>query len=341
MKRLSVFCAVSALVVSALPAMGEGLLPLFTPALIGQGQDGGGSGGDGGGDTPATTCTVFPEDHVWNTPIDQVPVAANSASYISTIGSDGSLKADFGSGTWLGFPIGIPYTMVSADQDKSTVVFDYEEESDVGPYPIPDNPPIEGDPAGDGDRHLLIVDQDNCTLYELYAARQENGQWHAGSGAIYDLTGYGLRPDGWTSADAAGLPILPGLVRYDEVAAGSINHAIRFTVAQSADSHVWPARHDASSHSGPQYPPMGQRFRLKAEVDLTGFSPQVQVILQAMKTYGIILADNGSNWYLSGVPDERWDNEMLRELAQVHGSDFEAVDTSGLQVAADSGRAAQ
>jgi hypothetical protein len=284
-------------------------------------------------------CPVFPADHIWNVPVDTLPVDSNSAAYINTIGASVGLHADFGSGTWDGFPIGIPYVSVTGTQAKVSVTFEYDDESDPGPYPIPPNPPIEGNPNGDGDRHILILDRDNCQLYELYAAHLETDSWYAGSGAIFNLQGYALRPDGWTSADAAGLPILPGLVRYDEVAAGEIRHAIRFTVPQTRRDYVWPARHFASYLAGSQYPPMGQRFRLKASYDISGFSPEVQVILQAMKTYGIILADNGSRWYISGVPDERWDNEMLHEMDVVSGSDFEAVDVSSLMIDPDSGQA--
>ena len=283
-------------------------------------------------------CPVFPADHIWNVPIDTLPVDPNSAAYINTIGASEELHADFGSGTWEGFPIGIPYVSVPGSQAKVNVTFDYDDESDPGPYPIPPNPPVEGDPNGGGDRHILILDRDDCQLYELYAAHQEPSGWEAGSGAIFDLQDYALRPAGWTSADAAGLPILPGLVRYDEVASGEIRHAIRFTAPQTRKAYVWPARHYASNETGSQYPPMGQRFRLKASYDISGFSPEVQVILQAMKTYGIILADNGSHWYISGVPDERWDNEMLHEMDVVHGSDFEAVDVSSLMLDPDSGQ---
>jgi len=217
------------------------------------------------------------------------------------------------------------------------VNFDYADESDPGPYPIPANPLIEGGPQSQGDRHILVVDTDNCVLYELYAAYPDGNGWTAGSGAIYDLTSNALRPEGWTSADAAGLPILPGLVRYDEVAAGEIRHALRFTVPRTRKAYVWPARHYASSLTGAQYPPMGQRFRLKASFDISGYSSDVQVIFTALKRYGMILADNGSAWYLSGVPDERWDNDALHELGQVKGSDFEAVDVSSLMVNDNSG----
>jgi hypothetical protein len=272
-----------------------------------------------------------------------LPVDPKSDSYINTIGRDAYVHADFGSGIWPpgdGGPIGIPYVVVPGNQARVPISFYYDDESDPGPYPIPDNPPIEGGPNSDGDRHILILDEDNCILYEIYDAYpEEDGSWEAGSGAIYDLSSHMLRPDGWTSADAAGLPILPGLVRYDEVLSGEINHAIRFTVEETRRAYLWPARHFASDLTGQQYPPMGQRFRLRADFNLNGFAPEVQVILRAMKKYGIILADNGSPWFISGVPDERWDNDTLRQLHQLTGDDFEAVDVSSLMVDPDSGQA--
>ncbi|MFQ5595435.1 MAG: hypothetical protein ACE5HA_14910 [Anaerolineae bacterium] len=282
-------------------------------------------------------CAVFPADNIWNVPIDTLPVDANSAAYINTIGANAGLHPDFGAGDWppgSGSPIGIPYTDVPGTQPKVDISFDYADESDAGPYPIPPDPPIEGGPESDGDRHVLIVDRDNCVLYELYYAwPQPDGSWEAGSGAIYDLNSNALRPAGWTSADAAGLPILAGLVRYDEVAAGEIRHAIRVTAPQTRREYIWPARHFASSLTGSQYPPMGQRFRLRADFDTSGFSPEVQVILQALKKYGMILADNGASWFISGAPDERWNNDVLvPELRQVKGSNFEAVDVLSLMV---------
>jgi hypothetical protein len=284
-------------------------------------------------------CDVFPADNVWNIPVDTLPVDTNSDVYVATIGAGEYVHADFGSGTWEGAPTGIPYVDVSGGQDKVAVTFDYDDESDPGPYPIPPDAPIEGGPDSDGDRHVLVVDRDNCILYELYAAYpQPDGSWDAGSGAIFDLSSHALRPEGWTSADAAGLPILPGLVRYDEVAAGEIRHAIRFTAPQTRRDYIWPARHYASLLTGAQYPPMGQRFRLRADFDVSGFSPDAQVILQALKTYGMILADNGSSWFISGAPDERWDNDVLHELHQVYGLDFEAVDESSLMIDLDSGQ---
>jgi uncharacterized protein (TIGR03437 family) len=284
-------------------------------------------------------CGVFPSDNVWNAPIDKLPLDANSNRYVSTIGATRPAHADFGSGLWDGGPIGIPVVDVPGSQAKITVKFDYDDESDHAGYPIPANVPIEGGAASTGDRHVLVVDHDNCVLYELYSAYpQSDGSWHAGSGAIFDLKANTMRPAGWTSADAAGLPITPGLVRYDEVAAGEINHAIRFTAPQTRDTYIWPARHYASSLSAIDYPPMGQRFRLKAGFDISSFSAPVQVILRALKKYGMILADNGSSWFLSGAPDERWDNDALHEISQLQGSDFEAVDESSLMADPNSAR---
>lgn len=284
-------------------------------------------------------CAIFPTDNIWNTPVDTLPLHPNSAAYVNTIGADRTMHPDFGAGEWEGGPIGIPFITVPGTQTKVTVTFDYADESDPGPYPVPTDAPIEGGPASDGDRHVLMLDQDHCQLYELfYTYPQEDGSWTAGSGAIFDLKSHALRPDTWTSADAAGLPILPGLVRYDEVASGEIRHAIRFTAPQTQRAYVWPARHYASSLTGANYPPLGQRFRLRADFDLSNFSPAVQVILSAMQTYGIILADNGSAWYISGAPDERWDNDILRELHQIHGRDFEAVDVTSLMLHPDSGQ---
>jgi len=284
-------------------------------------------------------CAVFPPDNVWNIPVDTLPVDANSDAYVAVIGAGAHVHADFGSGTWEGGPIGIPYVDVPGAQPFVDVTFDYADESDPGPYPIPPDAPVEGGPESTGDRHVLVVDRDTCTLYELYDAfPQPDGTWHAGSGAVFDLSSHALRPAGWTSADAAGLPILPGLARYDEVAAGEIRHALRFTSNSTRRAYVWPARHFAPYHEEPNSPPMGQRFRLRAGFDISGFSPEVQVILQALKTYGMILADNGSSWYISGAPDPRWDNDALHELHQVKGSDFDAVDVSSLMVDPDSGQ---
>ena len=288
-------------------------------------------------------CPVFPADNIWNASVANLPLDQNSSAFINTIGPTRGLHPDFGSGTWDGGPIGIPYNVVDASQTEVNVSFDYADESDPSPYPIPPDALIEGGSQSTGDRHVLVLDRNSCILYELFSAYpQQDGSWQAGSGSIFHLDSNALRPDGWTSADAAGLPILSGLVRYDEVAAGEIRHALRFTAPQTRSDYVWPARHGASSLTAAQIPPMGQRFRLKAGFDISPFSSPVRVILQAMKTYGLILADNGSAWYISGAPDSRWDNDMLvSELAQVKGSDFEAVDVSSLMVDSDSGLAVQ
>jgi hypothetical protein len=210
--------------------------------------------------------------------------------------------------------------------------FLYAFESDPGPYPIPNDVPIEGDPnPGSGDRHALIVDRDTCTLYELYDLRREGSGWSAGSGAIWNLRSNALRPEGWTSADAAGLPILPGLARYDEVAAGAIDHALRFTAPETRRAYVYPARHEASSLTGASLPPMGLRVRLKASFPIAGFPPQARVVLEALKRYGMILADNGSPWFISGAPDPRWSNDELHTLDRVTGADLVVVDTSSLR----------
>ena len=285
-------------------------------------------------------CSIFPIDNIWNTAVDNLPLDSRSSDYVNTIGLNEEVHADFGEGLWNGGPIGIPFVDVPSTQPKVSIVFmAYGDESDPGPYPVPPNAPIEGGPGSSGDRHVLVVQRGDCVLYELYRAfPQANGSWKADSGALYDLNSHALRTAGWTSADAAGLPILPGLVRYDEVASGEIRHALRFTAPQTRRAYVWPARHYASSLTGMQYPPMGQRFRLRADFDETDFSPQVQVILQALKKYGIILADNGSSWYISGAPDERWANDMLHELDDVYGSDFEAVDVSSLMLDPNSGQ---
>ena len=279
-----------------------------------------------------SNCPLWPADNFWNAPVDTLPVDAHSEAWVSQIGRNEGFHMDFGSGEWDGGPIGIPFNIVSgAAVQKHTVEFYYPDESDVGPYPIPDAPQIEYG----SDHHILVVDTDTCHLYEIYDASFENGNWQAGSGAIWDLKSNTLRPDTWTSADAAGLAILPGLIRYDEIASGEIRHALRFTAEDTA-GYIWPARH-LTSDPQPGIPPMGARFRLKADYDISGFPAEMQVILRAMKKYGIVLADNGSNWYVSGAPDERWDNDMLHELDVLSGADFEAVDTSGLMVVVNSG----
>jgi hypothetical protein len=277
--------------------------------------------------TPSSTaspsaCTLFPSDNVWNKPITSLPVRSDSAALINAIGLSTGLHPDFSNvGGY-----GIPYNLVGSTTARYSVSFYYADESDVGPYPIPNNPLIEGG----SDRHLVAWDTSACYLYEIFDASVSGSTWSGGSGAIWDLRSNALRPDGWTSADAAGLPILPGLARYEEVAAGVIAHALRFTTPYTARSYIYPARHQAGCTTNSRcLPPMGLRVRLKATVNISGYSAANQVILTALKTYGLMLADNGSAWYITGVPDMRWNDSDLHLLNGISGTDFEAVDTSG------------
>lgn len=271
-------------------------------------------------------CPVFPADNAWNRRVDTLPVAADSAAIVRAIG-EGHLHADFGSGLWEGRPIGIPVTAVSARTPRSKVAFEYASESDRVAYPIPANVRIEGGT----DRHAILVDRSACRLYELFALRREGGRWVAGSGATWSLRSNRLRPRGWTSADAAGLAILPGLARYDEVARGRVDHALRFTVERTRRAFVWPARHFASNETDPTLPPMGLRLRLRADYPIAGFPRQARIVLQALKVYGMVVADNGSSWMISGTPDARWSNDQLHTLHQVPGSAFEVVDPAAIR----------
>ena len=272
-------------------------------------------------------CPLFPASSQWNQPVDRLPVHTRSDAIVRSIGATETMHPDFGSGLYEGRPIGIPYTVVARDQATTRVRFEYAGESDRGPYPIPANPPVEGG----GDRHVLMVQRGTCRLYELFAAERGGGGWTAGSGAIFDLRSNRLRPRGWTSADAAGLPILPGLARYDEVAQGAIRHALRFTVQRSRRAFVYPARHFASSLTDPALPAMGQRLRLKRRVRIAALPRQARIVARALQRYGMLVADNGSDWYLSGAPHPRWDDDDLRALGRLRGSDFEVVDTSRLR----------
>jgi hypothetical protein len=270
----------------------------------------------------APACPIFPAGNVWNQDISALPVASDSDTLITKIGLDTGLHPDFGS--YSGY--GIPYNTVPGSQRKVTVRFDYSSQSDNVGYPIPRRPRIE---AG-SDHHMLIVNSGTCKLYEMWNVRHTRRGWRAGSGAVWKMTSNALRPDGWTSADAAGLPILPGLVRYPEVAAGVIDHALRFTAPQTRDAHIYPARHDAGSGSSASLPPMGLRVRLKASFDLSQLSPQARVVAVALQHYGMILADNGSPWYVSGVSNKQFNDDDLRTLNRITGRDLEVVDTGGL-----------
>ena len=271
----------------------------------------------------APNCKIFPATNPWNQRVDDLPVAEGSRTLIGAMSID-YLHPDFSDSDGAGY--GIPYQVVDSTTPRRTVTFDYADESDRGRYPIPRNPLIEGG----SDRHLITVDKDSCMLRELFAARKTADGWHAGSGAMFDLSSNKLRPDGWTSADAAGLPIFPGLVRYPDVASGRIDHALRFTLPVTQRAYTWPARHYASPATDPKLPPMGIRIRLKRSYDISGFGPQTRIVLRAAKQYGLILADNGSAGYISGAPARGWNDDDLHDLRQVPGRAFEVVDTTGL-----------
>jgi len=280
----------------------------------------------------APDCPVFPKSSHWNQRVDDLPVLPGSDRMVRAIGADDTMHADFGSGRYEGARIGIPFVTVGRSQPRVPVQFEYEDESDPGPYPIPRDVPIEGGRGSDGDRHVIVVDRRRCRLYELFAAYPRAGgdRWTAGSGAIWRLRSNRMRPAGWTSADAAGLPILPGLARWNEVKRGRINHALRFTVPETRRQYIYPARHFASDSNDPDLPAMGQRFRLKANYRIGGFPRQARVVLKALKRYGMIVADNGSAWYVTGAPNRHWDNDALHTLGDVPGRAFEVVDTSKL-----------
>jgi hypothetical protein len=288
----------------------------------------------------APNCPVLPADNVWNTPVANLPVDPRSTQYVDAIGPSSPLHPDFGQGDWDGEPMGIPYNVVPGTQAKVPVSFMYASESDPGPYPVPPSALIEGGPSSTGDRHVLVLDAGNCTDYEMWAAYPQHGgtSWHAGSGAVFPLESNKLRPSTWTSADAAGLPILPGLVVASEVQAGAIEHALRVTVPCTDDRFIWPARHQAGQED-PNCPPMGLRLRLKASVVISQYPRMDRVILQALKTYGMIVADNGSPWFISGAGSNYWDNDVLHEITQITGHDFQVVNESCLEVSPGSGEA--
>jgi len=281
----------------------------------------------------APKCPIFPKTSHWNKRADKLALHPRSSAIVAAVGADRPSHADFGSGLYNGGPIGIPYRVVRKSQRRVPVSFEFADESDGSRYPIPANAPVEGGRGSDGDRHVLLVDRSRCRLYELYAAYPQGGgaSWRAGSGAIWNLRSNRMRPRGWTSADAAGLPILPGLARYDEVKRGRIRHALRITVPRTRQAFIYPARHFASSLTDPSLPAMGERVRLRRSFSLRGYPRQSRVVLRALKEYGALVADNGSAWFVSGAPSRGWNNDDLRSLGRVRGSDFEVVDTSKLK----------
>ncbi|MGZ3810458.1 MAG: hypothetical protein ACXVJN_01960 [Mucilaginibacter sp.] len=309
-----------------------------TPTASNNGNPAGSTGNTSSGGSTCTTklsdaenMAIFPADNAWNQDISAAPVDPYSDQIIAGFNTS-KLKTDFGSGLWNGAPIGIPYVVVCGSQPKVKVTFranaydgNYGSESDPGPYPIPSNAPIEGN--GQGDSHVIVVDKDNGILYELYNASISSGQWQASSGAIFDLKSDKLRPANWTSADAAGLPIFPGLVRYEELLKGTIDHAIRFTLQSQnvKPAYISPARHSVNSKGGQYSLPFGAKIRLKASFDISGYPADLKIILTAMKKYGLILADIGSNMYISGAPDDRWNNDDLQKLGGIAASNFEVV----------------
>jgi hypothetical protein len=290
---------------------------------------------------PGTECPMMPHNSFWHANVRGLPVLANSDELVASVGVGSPVHPDFGSGLWEGGPIGIPFTVVAGSQPRVPISFYYASQSDPGPYPIPPNVPIEGGPDAEGDRHVLVVDRDACKLYEVFDATPVNGgaSWEAGSGAVWDLRSNALRRATWTSADAAGFPILPGLLHFDEVASGTVSHVIRMTAPVTRRQYIWPATHQAGSTNSANAPAMGQWFRLSAEIDPLDFPAAVRPIVVALQTHGAIIADNGSSWFISGVPDPRWNNTALRSLRTLTGADFEAVDASGLMVSPTSGEA--
>lgn len=287
-----------------------------------------------------TSCSEFPRDNWWHADVRGLPVHPRSRAWLSHMPTGVDLHPDFGPSFGEGPDYGIPITVVKRGHRTVRVRFDYADESDRVRYPLGADTRIEGGRGSDGDKHAIVVDRGSCRLYETWNTRVRNGRWIAGSGAVWSLTSNRLRPDGWTSADAAGLPILPGLLRWNEVRAGRVDHAIRFTTDVTSRHHLWPARHDAGSQDGLDYPPMGARFRLRAGFSTRGFSPYAVAVITAMKRHGLVLADNGSPWFFQGEQNARWPATLVDELKQIPASAFVAVDTSSLKVSDDSAEVA-
>jgi hypothetical protein len=285
-------------------------------------------------------CPMFPADNVWNTPITDLPVDPDSARWLASMDSSSTfLHPDFGPSGNPAAPYGIPFTIVPTGQRFVRLSFQYASQSDPGPYPFGPSTPIEGGQNASGDRHAIMVDPKTCTLYELFDATWHASGSTAGSGAIWNLGSNALRPASWTSADAAGLPILPGLLDWQEVRSGHVDHAIRMTAEMTDTAYIWPARHEAGATDNPALPPMGARFRLKASFDVTGYPPLVQVVLRAMQHYGLILADNGSNWFFQGAATDAWPLWFVNDLKTIPAADFQAVNEQSLMVSPNSGQA--
>jgi len=283
-----------------------------------------------------THCSEFPADNWWHAPVDHLPVHSRSSAWLSHMSTDRNLHPDFGPSYGDGPNYGIPITVVDRDHAKVRVRFYYGSESDKVRYPLGKDTRIEGGRGSDGDKHAIVVDKSRCKLYEIFDTRVVNGKWKGGSGAVWSLKRNQLRPDGWTSADAAGLPILPGLLRLNEVKADRIDHAIRFTTDVTSNHHLWPARHDAGDTDDLNYPPMGARFRLRSTYDASGLGAYAQRVVAAMKKYGLVLADNGSPWYFQGEQHRKWPEELIEDLKEIPADQFVAVDTSSLMVDEDS-----
>lgn len=316
------------------------LLAAATPSLLAACAFGG-TPSPSASATASVSCTVFPADNYWHADVSGLPVHERSAEWLSHMSADDDLHPDFGPSSEPGPDYGIPVTTVGGDHRKVRVTFRYADESDPVRYPLGRDTRIEGGRSSDGDRHAIVVDADRCRLYETWATRQRDGRWYAGSGATWSLTDNDLRPDGWTSADAAGLPVLPGLLRWPEVRDGTVDHAVRFTTDVTSSHHLWPARHDAGSRRSLDFPPMGARFRLDASFDESGYSEEARTVIEAFKSYGLVLADNGSPWFFQGERNRHWQARLVEELKSIPASAFEAVDTSGLMVSEDSAQVAQ
>jgi hypothetical protein len=315
------------------------LVPVTLPAALpGPAAGAPAAAGRTGPPVAGTTCHAFPANGFWHADVSRLPRHPHSSQWLSHMSTGRRLHPDFGPSYGAGPDYGIPVTVVAGTHPRVPVSFDYAAESDRVRYPLGADTRVEGGRDSDGDRHTVVVDRSTCRLYETWATRESGGRWSAGSGATWSLRSNALRPDGWTSADAAGLPLLPGLLRWNEVHAGYVDHAIRFTTDVTGRHHVWPARHDAGSTGSLAYPPMGARFRLRPTFPVAGYGPEARVVIAAMKRYGLVLADNGSPWFFQGEQDPRWPDRLVADLKRIPADAFVAVDTRSLRVSDGSAR---